>query len=270
MLRRLGRIHRRASVLMHLTLGAALGLLSCTPVTQQPPDDLGPIDLAGTEWVLSSLNGRPPLAGTRISLDLQTDGGGGYSGCNWYGGAYRSTDSTLSFGSIESTARGCISPAGVMEQETEYHRTLSRAHSYRSRNGELEMADVSGRVTLVFAPREKRPMNPYDLVGTRWRLRTGGMNAEPADTTITLSIERGTASGFGGCRDYTATYTARGDRIAFTSISMSSTECSLGNAALLREGQYTTDLSESSYYRVSGHRLELTTVGGRTLAFSKD
>jgi heat shock protein HslJ len=248
----------------------ALGLLSCTPASEEPPDDVRPIDLAGTEWELSSLNGRPPLAGTRISLEFRAGSGGGYSGCNWYGGAFRSTDSSLSFGSLESTAQGCTLPTGVMEQEAEYHLTLSDVRSYHSRNRALEMFDAAGRVTLVFEPRETLAMNPEDLVGTRWRLHSVGPTMEPADTGVTLSLERGVASGFAGCRDYTARYTAQADRIAFTSISMTSTECRLGNDELLREGQYTTDLSGSTYYRVGADRLELTTAGGRKLIFSRD
>jgi hypothetical protein len=49
---------------------------------------------------------------------------------------------------------------------------------------------------------------------------------------------------------------------------MGSLECSRGNTVLQREGQFTTDLSEATYWSLSPGRLELTTHGGRTLEFA--
>jgi hypothetical protein len=107
----------------------------------------------------------------------------------------------------------------------------------------------------VFALRERLAMDPEMLVGTSWRLREvrGASGAEEtADTTLTLRFGRG------------------GDRIYFTSLAMASTECDRGEAALLREGNFTTDLRESTYYRLASGRLELLTHGGRTLTFSSE
>jgi heat shock protein HslJ len=249
---------------------ASAPVLSCAPGDEQPNGVLSRIDLTGTEWVLTSLNGRPVLEGTRISLEVQADGVGGYSGCNWYGARAQRTDSTLNVALVESTARACMVPAGTMEQETEYHAALTGAHAYGERDGRLELYDASGRATLVFDRRVPLAMDPLELVGTRWRLRTQGMSPEPADTSVTLAFEEAGATGFGGCRDYDADYRAQGDRVAFTRIEMASTECPLGVAATQREGQFTTDLSESTYYRMEADRLELIGVTGRTLSFGRD
>jgi putative lipoprotein len=243
--------------------------LGCAPAGDSARP-LGPVALEGTEWALVSLHGRPPLAGSRITLEVEGRTVGGYSGCNWYGGTYRSEEGELEVDEIQSTARACEVP-DLMEQESRYHAALASVRSYTRREGRLELADASRRATLVFAQRETLAMDPQMLIGTSWRLRSGGTDpGEPGDTTITLAFERGVASGFAGCRDYTATYEAMGDRIYFTSFSMASTECDREEAALLREGRFTTDLGESTYWSLFDGRLELVTYGGRTLTFSAD
>jgi heat shock protein HslJ len=233
------------------------------------PHPAEPPALEGTEWTLVSIDGRPPVAGSRISLEFGDATLGGYSGCNWYGGTYGSSAAGLEIGEVQSTARACAAP-GLTEQEGRYQAALAAVRGHRTRDGRLELTDASGRATLVFAPREHLAMDPEALVGTRWRLARilGASGAEEtADTTMTLRFGRGTASGFAGCRDYTATYEARGDRIHFTSFAMASTECDRGEAELLREGDFTTDLGESTYYRLTAGRLEMVTHGGRTLTF---
>jgi heat shock protein HslJ len=111
-------------------------------------------------------------------------------------------------------------------------------------------------------------MNPVHLVGTSWRLRSVNDTAHGADSLITLNLTATQISGFAGCRAYTGTYQARSDEIRVTSISMAATECDQGEAALLREGRFTTDLSEASYYRMAVDSLEIVTAPGRRLAFS--
>ncbi len=41
---------------------------------QQAAEPAATVDLAGTNWILSSLNGELPLAGTAVTLQFGTDG----------------------------------------------------------------------------------------------------------------------------------------------------------------------------------------------------
>ena len=84
--------------------------------------------------------------------------------------------------------------------------------------------------------------------------------------TLTLTTAE-QMMGFAGCRGYTGTYLARGDHIGVTSITMTTTECGDAGAAL-REGRFTTDLSEASYYRLAVDTLEIVTAPGRRLLFA--
>ncbi len=74
----------------------------------QPASDAFSFD--GTEWVLESLNGQPLLKDTNITLEFDDGRFGGYSGCNWYGGDYAVTSTTVDFVSGPTTLIGCDTP----------------------------------------------------------------------------------------------------------------------------------------------------------------
>jgi heat shock protein HslJ len=213
--------------------------------------------LDGREWILDSMKNQPLIEGSRITLRFERSTAGGYGSCNWYGTAVSTEQPALTFGAIEATARGCPQTA---RQEAEYFRTLGSVRSYAKSGERLLLKDHAGRVVLRFTERKALPMDPAALVNTSWRLR---------DSDATLSFTRDGIVGFAGCRDYTGTYHARGDRISVTSIAMSATECSRGNEALRREERFTTDLSEASHYNLTATSLEITTAPGRMLRFDR-
>ncbi|MGE5141090.1 MAG: META domain-containing protein, partial [Rudaea sp.] len=63
---------------LFLILACAAGLAAC-----KSPGAPSGLDLEGTEWFLTSLNGRPAAPGTRVTLAFQDHKATGYSGCNW-------------------------------------------------------------------------------------------------------------------------------------------------------------------------------------------
>ena len=65
-----------------ILLAMTLFLLAACQQTAEPE---ATVDLAGTNWILSSLNGELPLAGTAVTLQFGTDGSVfGTDGCNRY------------------------------------------------------------------------------------------------------------------------------------------------------------------------------------------
>src|SRR4051794_5015958 len=99
-----------------------------------------PTVLVGTQWKLVSLKGKPPLAGTTITLAfasgiLRTLSGS--DGCNTYGGPdsgpYQATiDGGLTVSETAVTAMLCLGPpSGITEQATEYMNALHAAAAYR-------------------------------------------------------------------------------------------------------------------------------------------
>jgi heat shock protein HslJ len=114
--------------------------------------------LAGTEWVLISLNGASLIEGTEINLYFEEAFLGGSMTCNGYGGGsdsgrYAATDdgSLTLPAPIAVTVQHCATPEGVMEQEAAYLEALQTAATYRVVGDRLEISNASGETTLVFA-----------------------------------------------------------------------------------------------------------------------
>ena len=105
-------------------------------------------DLAGTEWALVSLYGSPPLDGTNVTLSIDYEGIGGFSGCNSYSGKATMNEGALEVREVASTAKGCAEP--LNRQEETYRRALSRSVSYRVQDDYLEMQDATGETTLFY------------------------------------------------------------------------------------------------------------------------
>lgn len=232
-------------------------------------DVITPVDsLAGMEWVLTALQGDRILAGSRITLTVTESGVTGYSGCNWYGGRLTEAEDSIRVEDASQTARLCMHPAGVMEQENLFGRLLAAVRSYRVAGDSLQLRDAAGEKVLEFRARTARAMNPDELLRSEWELET--LPGLPLDgrARITLAFEQEGIHGFAGCRNYTGTYVARGDAIRLHSLTMAELECTDEEMNEL-EGTYTTALSEATHYWLRGDRLDVFTVGGDTLSFVK-
>jgi heat shock protein HslJ len=111
-----------------------------------------PASLEGTRWVLTSLNGRGPLADTDITLSFEDGEVSGSAGCNTYFGAYKAEgEDKLTLTDLANTEIGCLEPEGVMEQETEYLQTLRAATGFRLSEGELEIVSAGGMLVFTQA-----------------------------------------------------------------------------------------------------------------------
>ncbi len=116
------------------------------PVPTPAPDRLG-----GTEWLLTSLDGRRPAKDTRITLEFNNGVIEGQSGCNYYGATYEAKQGRLKLSRLGVSDMACPEPAGVMEQEAAYTRLLLRAANYRVSGDRLEIRDKRGKTLVVFS-----------------------------------------------------------------------------------------------------------------------
>ena len=113
--------------------------------------------LAGTEWLLTSLMGEDPIAGSEITLSFEKGHVTGHMGCNGYGGGPDSgkyearANGRLSIGPLAVTLQLCSEPEGIMEQEAAYIGALHGAASYRMTDSRLEMVGADGETVLIFA-----------------------------------------------------------------------------------------------------------------------
>lgn len=233
------------------------------------------VGLAGTRWTLTSLNGAPLVEGTNITLNFgegETEGQiEGFAGCNGYGGTYAaSNDGALSTGEIASTMMLCESPEGVADQEQQYLLRLAEVVAYEVTDGQLALKNDAGETLLLFNQgEESADMNPADLVGTAWQLRSLNGSDLVEGSTITLAfLDESMAIGHAGCREYVFSYGADADGINFPIQSMLGEEDCLQDEALWQqEGQYTDSFTWARSYRLGENQLELLTARGETLTF---
>jgi len=248
-------------LLMHADVAYAFTLTAPTPTA-----------LTGTEWRLETLRGKPLVEGSNITLDFGNysfEGFHGYSGCNYYGARYLATETSFRvvYG-VGSTAMLCTAPEGVMAQEGAYHRALGQVVGYRTEGERLEMVDEGGAPVLVFAERTQVPMDPRDLVGTRWQLREVSGDTLAAGTAITLAFpEVGALVAAAGCVAYTGTYEARGNDFQLTMLAANYDVCAEDDVLQGHEAAYSDYLSTTNDYQFLEDELTLFTAPGATLIF---
>lgn len=100
-------------------------------------------------WALESFgeasNPQAVLEGSEITAKFDGSRVTGSSGCNTYFGGYTVKGSKLTLGAVAMTEMACMSPEGVMKQETEYARVLALAESYEIRDGQLHISCADGQ-----------------------------------------------------------------------------------------------------------------------------
>ena len=110
-----------------------------------------PPRLEGTSWVLTSLDGSPPIAGTEITATFGNDRRvSGSAGCNRYTGAYDASGPSIEVGPLASTRMYCPTP-GVMEQEQRYLVTLEASTLAAVEGDQLLLADAGGTREILFS-----------------------------------------------------------------------------------------------------------------------
>jgi heat shock protein HslJ len=120
----------------------------------------GPADSASlqdTRWVLVTLGGNPPRAGTAPSAEFTADQISGSASCNTYFGTYTVGDSEMTIGDVAHTEMWCAEPEGVMDQEQAFLAALASVAGYRLAGEQLELLDEPGGVILTFEPESGVP-----------------------------------------------------------------------------------------------------------------
>lgn len=107
-------------------------------------------ELDGTAWNLLSVEGRPAVEGTAVTLEFADGLVQGNGGCNSYGGPYTLVDpGVLSILDVARTEMGCLDQ-DAMDQEIAYFNSLARATTYEIGDVGLTLFDARGETLLVF------------------------------------------------------------------------------------------------------------------------
>ena len=123
-------------------------ILIFAPYTPTPE-----VTLDGTAWSLTAFteDGTTTslLADTQITLSFEDGQASGSAGCNSYFGPYTLEDGELHIGPVAITEMYCMSPEGVMEQETRFVDILTNVTLFERDADQLTLKTADGR-GLVF------------------------------------------------------------------------------------------------------------------------
>ncbi|MCA9873127.1 MAG: META domain-containing protein [Anaerolineales bacterium] len=199
-----------------ILLAVALFLLAAC---QQEAEPAATVDLAGTNWILSSLNAELPLAGTAVTLQFGTDGTVfGTDGCNRYNTTYTQDGSSLTINQSQgiSSLMACEEP--VMNQATAYMAALTATTSFTASGNQLSLLNGDAVVATFVAGTldDAAPEANADLAGTNWLLSSLNGELPISGTTMYLQFGTdGTVSGSDGCNQVNTSYTQDGSSLTF-------------------------------------------------------
>jgi heat shock protein HslJ len=101
-------------------------------------------------WRLASLNERPPIEDTILTIQFGNFQAAGFGGCNNFRSSSKRIGSSLNFGFVTSTAKECELPPGIMTQETAYFNALEQTTHYQFETNQLIINDSTGVERLVY------------------------------------------------------------------------------------------------------------------------
>ena len=271
-----------------LTVGAVVGALAAvtllaaacgkddakaTTTTQKPADKSTATTaagggLAGTSWSLATYSAAagstPAVTGADAVLDFAAAGRvSGSTGCNRFNGTWtegtQAGSLTVKLGPM--TMMACTS-AELTAQEQAVMRNLADITAYAVKGSTLSLTDKDGNELLTYTAVSG------ELKGTNWT--ANGVNngktavvgvADTAKLTASFGAD-GQLTGFGGCNNFTATYSTDGSKISITALAGTKKTCGTETDQL--EQQYFTALQNSATYEVSGSTLNVRDSAGAT------
>ena len=113
-----------------------------------------PATLAGTNWGVVSVAGRPSVPASTPFIGFTADRAQGTGGCNQFGGSYTydPTTGTLAFGDLMMTLMGCLGPQG--DFETVLFAALQGPLQVTQTPDDLFFDGPKGRIVLAPAARD--------------------------------------------------------------------------------------------------------------------
>ncbi|MDL2298537.1 META domain-containing protein [Synergistaceae bacterium OttesenSCG-928-D05] len=115
-------------------------------------------ELGGTNWRVTGINNGKQavvstLAGTELTANFGRNGIlSGSAGCNTYTATYDLYGNIVKIGTPASTRKMCMTPEGIMEQETIFLNALENTRSWRLMGGNLDLLGEDGSISLSLVP----------------------------------------------------------------------------------------------------------------------
>lgn len=218
-------------------------------------------DLAGTNWVLSTLNGNAPLAGSTLTLRFGVDSSAsGTDGCNRFTTSFTQDGANLTINPAAGTMMMCPEPEGVMEQAAAYTAALAATTNFSANQNQLALL-AGNQIVATFAA------DVQDLSGTDWNVTmvNNGREAvvgviEGTEITILFGAD-GELSGSAGCNQYIGSYTVDGSSIQVGQLGSTMRFCAEPEGAMEQEQAFLAALQSAATFSIEGDTLQMRTAG---------
>ncbi|MCL4857844.1 MAG: META domain-containing protein [Caldilineaceae bacterium] len=247
----------RTMIKLYLLAIGLLLLTACGPAGAAPV--VASIDLAGTSWVLSSLNGELPLPGVTATLQFGEDGtAAGSDGCNRFSTTFTQEGYDLTINQpMASTMMACMEP--VMDQAVAYMAALGRTTGFSATERQLFLQDGNQIVATFVA-------SSQNLAGTSWEV-TSFNNGREAVVGVLLGTDisanfgaDGQVTGNAGCNDYFASYTVDGAAITIGQAGSTLRLCVDPPGVMEQEAEFLAALASAATFNVEGNLLQMRTA----------
>lgn len=248
------------------------------PTVEPAPTDAAPVEqptaapvapaaiatgpaLAGTAWVLTSLNGSPALEGATVTLQFGADGtASGTDGCNRYSTTFTEDGASLTFAPAASTMMMCPEPPGVMEQAAAFAAALAATTNFSVNQSQLALL-AGNQIVATFTA------DVQSLAGSDWNVTmyNNGREAvvgviEGTELTV-LFGDNGELSGSAGCNQFIGGYTVSGNTIQIGQLGSTMRFCAEPEGTMEQEQAFLAALQSAATFRIEGDNLELRTAG---------
>ena len=223
------------------------------------------VPLAGTRWILATMDGNAPVHGTTVTLDFIDDSSAaGSTGCNNFNTSYEISGIHISFGPTAGTLRACTDP--IMVQEQSYLQVLADAAFYQVTDaGWLRLFNDKLTLLAEFEPASN------ELAGSSWDVINYNNGREAVvsvllGTAITADFsEDGQISGNAGCNQYSGPFTTDGDAIAIGPLAATLRMC-IEEGSMEQEAAYLAALETAATYQITGDTMVMRTAEGAMVA----
>jgi heat shock protein HslJ len=238
--------------------GATAPASTSVPASTGAPS---PSPLVDTAWRLDSLDGKPLVPDTQVTLNFEAVTAYGSDGCNQYSGSYQVDGEKIIFtGGLATSTMSCLVP--IMVQATAYMSALQRASTFAVAGERLTLSDAGGAALATFVEQSRT------LAGTSWTVIAfnngeGAIVSALAGTTLSVDFAAdGSLSGSAGCNSYTSTYEVAALTISIGPAAATRMSCSEPAGVMEQEAQFLQALATAATYRIDGDQLKLNTADG--------
>ena len=110
-------------------------------------------NLSGSAWIMVSYDGTTLLPDTAMTASFEDGRISGSASCNHYFGSYKLKGDQIQIDGLGWTEMACMDPEGIMEQEQQVMRYLSKAATFSIHGQDMQIITGSGEI-LVFQQAE--------------------------------------------------------------------------------------------------------------------